>query len=160
LTNVKIRSCLSVKPRAFLEADPDGQHFHSFNWHFSGYDRIKHDAGICNYIPLNLGEVPDYYRRFIEPIDMVVLKTCPPDEKGFFNFGPTGGWHRAIVERSKTLVVEVSESLPYVHGDRNGVHSSEVDYVIDGDDAPVAELHNPPATEIDHAVAHQIAGEI
>jgi acyl-CoA hydrolase len=160
LTNVKIRSCLSVKPRAFLEADPDGQHFHSFNWHFSGYDRIKHDAGICNYIPLNLGEVPDYYRRFIEPIDMVVLKTCPLDENGFFNFGPTGAWHRAIVERAKTLVVEVSESLPHVHGDRNGVHVSEVDYVIDGDHAPAAELLNPQATDIDHAVAHQIAGEI
>ena len=54
----------SVTPRAFLEADPEGRHFHSFNWHFSGYDRHKHDAGICTYIPLNLGEVPDYYRRF------------------------------------------------------------------------------------------------
>src|SRR5215471_11772993 len=89
LENVKIRNCLSVHPRAFIEADPDGRHFHSFSWHFSGYDRLKHDCGVCNYIPLNLGEVPDYYRRFIEPIDLVVIKTCPMDENGMFNFGPT-----------------------------------------------------------------------
>src|SRR5689334_19823406 len=111
LRNVKIRSCLSVHPRATVEADPQGEHFHFFSWHFSGYDRLKHDCGVCNYIPLNLGEVPDYYRRFLEPIDIVVLKTCPMDENGYFNFGPTNVWHRAAVERAKILIVEVSEAL-------------------------------------------------
>jgi len=58
LENVKIRSCLSMRPRAVVEDDPDGKHFFLFSWHFSGYDRKKHDAGRCNYMPLNLGEVP------------------------------------------------------------------------------------------------------
>jgi acyl-CoA hydrolase len=160
LENVKIRSCLSVHPRAFVETDPEGTHFHSFSWHFSGYDRQKHDSGVCNYIPLNLGEVPDYYRRFLQPIDLAVIKTRPADENGIFNFGPTNVWNRAIVERAKILIVEVSEALPYVHGDSNGVHVSEVDYVIEGDHAAPGELHNPPASDIDHRVAHQIAGEI
>jgi len=160
LRDVKIRSCLSVKPRAFIEADPQGEHFHSFNWHFSGYDRLQHDAGRCTYIPLNLGEVPDYYRRFIDPIDIVVLKTCPLDGNDRFNFGPTGAWHRAIIERAKILIVEETKGLPYVHGDANGVHLSEVDYIIGGDDAPASELHNPPATAIDHAVATKIAAEV
>ena len=44
LTDVKIRSCLSLKARAFIEADPGREHFQSLNWHFSGYDRAKHDA--------------------------------------------------------------------------------------------------------------------
>ena len=65
LDNVKIRSCITMKPRAVLESDPEGEHFFWFSWHFSGYDRQKHDAGISHYIPINLGEVPDYYRRFI-----------------------------------------------------------------------------------------------
>jgi len=33
-----------MKPRAVLEADPEGKHFHWFSWHFSGYDRKKHDG--------------------------------------------------------------------------------------------------------------------
>jgi acyl-CoA hydrolase len=160
LSNVKIRCCLSVKPRAFVEVDPEGKNFHSFNWHFSGYDRAKHDAGLCNYIPLNLGEVPDYYRRFIDPVDIVVLKTCPMDENGDFNFSATNIWHRAVIERAKMVIVEVSTGLPYVYGEQNGVHVSEVDYVIEGNNAPATELHNPPPNEIDRAVAHQIAGEI
>ncbi len=160
LHNVRIRSCLSFKPRAVLEADPDCQHFQWFNWHFSGYDRAKHDCGLCNYIPLNLGEVPDYYRRFLEPVDIVVLKACPIDDDGYFNFGPTNLWLRAIIDCAKTVIVEVTKGLPYVYGVDNGVHESEVDYIIAGDDAPATELRNPPPTDIDRAVARQIADEI
>ena len=160
LTNVKIRSCISTKPRAVLEADPGGEHFFMFSLHFSGYDRTKHDAGRCNYMPLNLGEVPDYYRRFIEPVDIVVLKTCPIDERGYFNFGAANLWHRAVIERAKMVIVEVSRGLPYVIGDQNGVHFGEVDYLIEGDDLPAAELPNAPMSEADRAVARLIAAEI
>jgi len=160
LSNVNIRSCLSLKPRAFLEADPEGNHFHAFSWHFSGYDRLKHDAGLCHYIPLNLGEVPDYYRRFIDPVDILVIKTCPMDEGDHFNFGCTNAWHRAIIERAKIVIVEVTRGLPYVYGEHNGVHVGEVDYIIEGDHAPASELPNPPPTDIDRAVARLIAGEV
>ena len=160
LENVKFRSCLSVKPRAVLEADPDGKHFLSVNQHFSGYDRRQHDAGRCNYMPLNLGEVPDYYRRFINPVDIVILKTCLMDEHGYFNFSGANLWHRAIVERAKLVIVEVARGLPYVYGEQNGVHVSEVDYIIEGDDQPPAELPNPPPNDIDRAVARLIAAEV
>jgi acyl-CoA hydrolase len=111
-------------------------------------------------VPLNLGEVPDYYRRFIEPVDIVILKTCPPDENGFFNFGATNLWHRAVVKRAKVVIVEITRGLPYVYGEQNGVHLGEVDYIIEGDDQPIPELPNPPPSEIDRAVARQIAAEI
>ena len=55
LRQIKIRSCIAVRPRAVLEADPKGEHFFWFSWHFGGYDRAKHDAGIAPYIPVNLG---------------------------------------------------------------------------------------------------------
>ncbi len=160
LENVKIRSCLSMRPRAVIEADPAGEHFHWFSLHFSGYDRAQHDAGRCNYLPLNLGEVPDYYRRFIDPVDIVVLKCCPMDEQGYYNFSAANLWHRALIERARCLVVEVSSGLPYAHGDGNGVHASEVDYLIEGDDRPPVELRNPPPCEVDRVVARQIAAEI
>jgi len=124
LRDVKIRSCLTMTPRATIESDPEGERFHSFSWHFSGYDRRKHDAGRCHYIPLNLGEVPDYYRRFVEPVDIVILRTCPIDEHGYFNFSVGNLWHRAMIERARMVIVEVSRGLPYAHGEQNGVHVS------------------------------------
>ena len=160
LENVKIRSCLTMRPRAVVEDDTDGKHFFWFSWHFSGYDRKKHDAGCCNYMPLNLGEVPDYYRRFLDPVDIVILKTCPMDESGCFNFSAANAWHRAVIERARMVIVEVSQGQPYVYGDQNGVHISEVDYIIEGDNRPAPELPNPPPNEVDRAVARRIAAEI
>ena len=160
LRDVQIRGCLSMRPRAVLEADPQREIFHWYDWHFSGYDRKQHDAGRCHYIPCNLGEIPDYYRRFIEPVDIVVLKTCAVDADGFFNLSVTNLWVRAITARAKLVVVEISKSLPYVHGMENGLHISEVDYVIEGDDTPTSELPNPAPCDADRAVAALIAAEV
>jgi acyl-CoA hydrolase len=160
LRDVKIRGCISTRPRAVLEADPQREHFQWYNWHFGGYDRKKHDAGLCHYIPCNLGEIPDYYRRFIDPPDIVVLKTRDVDAKGFFNLSASNLWHRAITSRAKIVVVEVSEGLPYLFGVDNGLHITEVDYVIAGDSGPLPELPNPPPCDADRAVARLIAAEI
>ena len=58
------------------------------------------------------------------------------------------------------VIVETNRRLPYVYGEQTGVHVSEVDYVIEGDDAPAPELPNPPPGEIDAAVGRLIAAEI
>jgi acyl-CoA hydrolase len=160
LTNVRIRACLTPRPRAVLEADPKAEHVYWFNTHFSGYDRRKHDAGAAHYLPVHLGEIPDYYRRFIDPPDIVVFKTAPMDANGVFNFGPNTLWMRALVERGKVVIVEETPTLPYVIGDGTGVHVSEVDYIIQGSDQPMAELPKGAATEVDKAVARLIAAEV
>jgi acyl-CoA hydrolase len=59
LKGVKIRSCLTMRPRAYHQTDPEGENILSLSWHFTGYDRRQHDAGRCNYLPLNIGEWPE-----------------------------------------------------------------------------------------------------
>lgn len=160
LKGVKIRACLSMRPRQVLECDPDGAHFQWFNWHFSGYDRKQHDAGRCNYIPMNFGEVPDWYRRFIDPCDILILKTAPMDENGYFNFGMSSTYSYATAERARCIVVEVSEHAPVVFGEQSAIHVSQVDYIIDEGSDPLAELKNPPVSEIDRKIATLIAAEV
>jgi acyl-CoA hydrolase len=160
LRDVKIRSCISTRPRAVLEVDPQREHFQLYSWHFSAYDRKQHDAGLCHYIPCNLEEIPDYYRRFIEPPDILVLKTRDVDANGYFNLSISNLWNQAIASRAKIVVVEISEGLPYVYGAENGLHISEVDYVIEGDRGLPPELPNPPACKIDRSVAQLIAAEV
>ena len=45
-------------------------------------------------------------------------------------------------------------------GEQTGVHVSEVDYIIEGDNQPAAELPNPPPTDVDRAVGRLITAEI
>ncbi len=160
LRDVRIRACLTLAPRAVLEADPAGETFLWFNWHFSAYDRGRNTDGRCNYIPMNFGEAPGYYRRFIDPIDVVCLKTAPMDDHGYFNFGGAVTYQRAVTERAKILVVETCEAMPYVYGEQEGVHLSDVDHVIDGGRGTIPELGNPAITEVDRKVAALIAAEI
>ena len=160
LRDVKIRSTISTRPRAVLEADPGAEHFYMMSLHFSGYDRKMHDAGRCDYMPVNLGEIDDYYTRNLDPVDIVIIKTSPADSDGYFNFSAATLWHRAIIERAKLVIVETCSTLPYCYGTDNAVHISEVDYIIAGDNAAVFELPKPALTDADRAVARFIAAEI
>ncbi len=160
LHNVRIRSCLTVRPRAVLEADPEGVVFQWVSLHFSSYDRKMHDIGRSNYLPVNLGEIPDYYRRFIDPVDILIVKARPMDAQGNFNLSAATLWLRAIIDRARVVIVEETTGVPHVMGEGVSIHESEIDYVITGDDAPAPELPNPPPTDVDQAVARLIIGEI
>jgi acyl-CoA hydrolase len=160
LRGVKIRAALTMRSRAVLEVDPDGDHFLWFSWHFSGYDRRQHDSGRCNYIPMNFGEIPDYYRRFLEPVDLVCIKTTPMDAHGNFNYGPSNAYHSAIAERARLVVVETNSSVPRVAGPDNSIHVSQVDYVIDGGSAALPETSAGQISAADRQVARLIAQEI
>lgn len=160
LSDIKVRSCLTMRPRAVVDRDDDGSRVKWCSLHFSGIDRRMHDAGRALYLPVNLGEIPDYYRRFMDPVDVVVFKTCPVDADGYFNLSASNLWHRAVIERAKIVIVETCAGLPYAHGRGNGIHISEVDYIIQGDDTPPPELANATPTDTDRAVARHIAAEV
>ena len=160
LHDVRIRACLTMRPRAVLEADPRGEAFHWVNLHFSGYDRKMHDMGRSNYLPVNLGEIPDYYRRFIDPVDIVILKARPMDAEGNFNLSAATFWLRAMIERARIVIIEETTGIPHVVGEGVSVHKDEVDYVIAGDNAPAPELPNPLPSDVDKAVARLITNEI
>lgn len=161
LRGVKVRNCITLRPRAFHAADPEGAHVLTANWHFGGYDRRQHDAGICNYIPFNFGEAPDLYRRFLDRVDIGVVQVCPRDEGGFYNFSTAATYHLAMLRRARVAIVEVNPGLPRcAGGEGSAIHESEVDFVLDGDGRPPAELPAAEATETDMAIARLVAAEI
>jgi acyl-CoA hydrolase len=159
LEGVKLRGCLALKPRAVVEADPAARHLQYFSWYFSGLERKMHDRGLCYHIPMNFGEAPDYYRRFVD-VDIAIIKTAPLDAHGFFNFGGGVTYAKALTEKARTVIVETDESMPYVYGVENGVHIDGVDYVIEAGRGTLPELANPPAGQVEQKIAGLIAQEI
>jgi acyl-CoA hydrolase len=109
---------------------------------------------------MNFGEAPAYYRRFVDPPAIACIKTCPMDEHGYFNFGGTVAYGRALTERAKVVIVETCEAMPYVYGQEESIHVSEVTHVIDGGKGSLPELPNPPVTDVDRKVAALIAAEL
>ena len=159
LTGLKIRGTLALKPRAAIEADPEARHVAYFSWYFSGLERKLHDRELCSHIPMNFGEAPDYYRRFVD-VDLAVIKTAPMDEHGFFNFGGSVSYLKALTEKARIVIVETDTAMPYVFGVESAVHLSDVDFVIEGDTETLPELTNSPAGPIERKIAQTIAAEI
>ncbi len=82
------------------------------------------------------------------------------DAHGYFNFGGAVAHAKALTERAKIVIVETCEAMPYVYGEQESVHVSEIAHVIDGGRGAIPELPNPPASDVDRKVAEIIAGQI
>lgn len=160
LTDVKIRGGIALQPLRVIEDDPKLRHFTWHSWHMSGYERKMSDAGRVCYIPLIYRQMPKFYCKSLH-VDAVFVSVSPMDSKGFFNFGMTNGANRAIIERAKTVVVEVNANLhPIYAGAENSVHISEVDYVVESGNPPLPTLGSPEPGELDKRIAELVIGEL
>lgn len=155
LSDVTIRAALTVKPRQVLEQDPEQKHFDFQSWHFSGYERKKAAEGLISYIPFNFGEGPHIYRSSLK-IDLLVIKTPPMDQHGYFNFGVSNTYLKACCDIAKKIVIETSTQIPLCFGSQNSVHVSEINAIIEGNNEALTELPNAVTTDIDKQVASHI----
>jgi butyryl-CoA:acetate CoA-transferase len=159
LTDVKIRALTYPGLAAVAQVDPTGERMCYNNWHFGGGDRVLHDQGLCNYVPLLYHEGPSYYDNI--ECDVFMVKTTPMDQSGYFNFGPSNSFSKAIAARAKTVVVEVNNNVPYCNGGYNeSIHISEVDYIVESDSKPLVSLPAPVISNEDNRIAYLILNEI
>jgi acyl-CoA hydrolase len=83
------------------------------------------------------------------------------DKHGYFNFGPSASFQKAQCEKAKVVIVEVNEQMPVcLGGNQEAVHISEVDFIVEGESKPLAQLPAAPITEIDKKIASLIMEEI
>jgi butyryl-CoA:acetate CoA-transferase len=159
LHDVKVRAATYPGLAAVARADPTRQSFCYNNWHFSGGDRILHDKGLCNYIPLLYHEMSGYYDSL--DTDVYMIKAAPMNQSGYFNFGPSCSISKATANGAKKVVVEVNSSVPYCCGGYNeSIHISEVDYIVESDNKPLVSLPNLPVSEEETKIAELIMNEI
>jgi butyryl-CoA:acetate CoA-transferase len=160
LQDIKVRSCLTIRQRNIIEADPDQEVFTYHNWHFGGYDRSLFDQGKVFYIPLSYRNKPQNYRKFLG-VDVAMISTTPMDSHGYFNFSINNSASAAILEKAKIVIVEVNEKLPRVFGLKDEcVHISEVDYIVEGDNPDLPIMDPIAATDADRKIAGHIIDDI
>lgn len=154
--NVKIRGDLLLRPVQIVEQDRTQESFTYQSWHCSGYERKLCDEGLCFYTPMLFRNQAIYYRRHLT-VDVAMISVAPMDDRGYFSFSVVNCSTRAILDAAKTIILEVDENLPNVYGGMEDcVHISEVDIVVEGKHAPLAQLPVPQATEIDEMIARRI----
>ncbi len=162
LKDVNLRGGIILKPLAVFEREDAGEHFTWNSWHMSGIERKYISRGFAYYAPIRYSELPRYYRDSATPDDVAMFQVAPMDKHGFFNFGPNASHMAAVCETSKKIIVEVNENMPRcLGGFENGVHISDVTYIVEGENPAIGELGaGGPASDVDKAVAKLIVEEI
>lgn len=98
-------------------------------------------AGLADYTPCFLSEIPGMFRSGRIPLDAALVMVSPP-RRGKVSLGVAVDVVRAAVDSAKTVVAQVNPRMPWTHGE-SSVPLSEFDAVVEKEEA-LCEL---PASE-------------
>lgn len=161
LTDVKVRGCVTMWMPAICTIPDAEKHFTWESWHCTGVDRKIMKMGLGYFNPMRYAELPQYYRENVERVDTAMFQVAPMDEHGYFNFGPQSSHLTAVCNRANNVIVEVNANMPRcLGGYEEGIHISQVDYVVEGDNPPLVQQKGSESTDVDRKVAELIVEEI
>lgn len=162
LTDVNFRGGILMWTPEIFQIDNPAEHMTWNSWHMGGIERKAIAQGFSYYASIRYSELPRYYRDIPNPSRVAMFQVAPMDEHGFFNFGPSASHMAACCERAEVIIVEVNQNMPRcLGGFENGIHISQVDMIVEGDNPAIAAMGAAaPATDVDQAVAKYIVNEI
>ncbi len=159
--DVNFRGGVLMRVPEIYKIENPAEHMTWNSWHMSGIERKFIATGAGFYGSMRYSELPRFYREHIGHVDVAMLQVAPMDNHGYFSFGPQASHLRAICDVAQVIIVEVNENMPRTLGGMEDcIHISEVDMIVEGDNAPMPEMGSVPATEVDKKVAEIIVPEI
>lgn len=161
LHDVKVRAVCTTMIPEIVKADPQREHFCFNDWHFSGFSRAMHKQNLCNYIPITYHEARKLIGEFLT-IDVAFVLVAPMDRNGYFNLGTSNSITSYVIEKAKTVIVEVNKSVPVcLGGNSESVHISQVDYIVESQENPkLLNLPQPTITAEDRQIAFHVMEQL
>lgn len=162
LKDVTVISTVSIREKPFETylATTSNDQVRFSSAHFNSHDRAMSKAGRCWYIPMLFCELPFLWTNNNNDIDIAMFQVAPMDEHGNFNIGPQVADMWGVIKAAKKVIVEVNENMPIAHGYQTQLNLYGVDYVVEGNNTPLAELPAKEPSEIDKKIAAHVVEKI
>ncbi len=112
-------------------------------------------AGLADFTPVFLSEIPGLFRHGQLPLDAVLISLSPPDEHGFCSFGVEVGTTKPAAESARIIIAEVNRQMPRTLGDCF-IHVSRLHHIVEVD-YPLPEAPQGGTTERHLLVGQHIA---
>jgi acyl-CoA hydrolase len=113
------------------------------------------NSGRADFTPVFLSEIPALFASGQMPIDVALLQVSPPDEHGFVSLGVSTDITMAAGRAANTIIAEVNEQMPRVHGD-NFVHVSRLNTIVEVS-RPLPELPRLRMSNEQRTIGHRVA---
>lgn len=117
--------------------------------------RIATSQGRGQFAPMSVSMI-DRAMATTRPVDGILAHVTPPDEHGYCNLGVSVDFGASAIAHGKKIIAHVNRNMPWVYGNYNTIHVSQVDAFVE-EDVPL--LNIPPIDDTD-PVSTQIGEHI
>ena len=158
LKGIEVLSTVALRKEPFklYQATSSNEQVRFASAHFSAFDRQMNKEGRCWYIPMLFNELPYYWVNNENDIDIAFFQVAPMDSNGNFNLGPQVADMWGVIKSAKKIIVEVNQNMPIAHGHQTQLNLYGIDHIVEGSNAPLAELGTKPASDIDKQIAAHV----
>lgn len=131
---------------------------HRTLWAFVG-DRSSCNEESIYYYSRHFSKSDSMIEHEFKP-DVLMFESSPPDENGYLNFGPYGVFNNDFIsKRVSRKIAQVNNNAPYILGEKNLIHVSEVDCIVEKDH-DLVELPPIIVTDVEYKIASFIVERI
>ncbi len=114
--------------------------------------------GKVDFIPANLMELPYIFLSGAVAVDVAIIQTSVPDDKGFVSLGVAVDVANIVIKQASLVIAEINPNMPVTHGETS-IHISSIDYIVESD-LPLIERENKPYDEIVDRIGWNISNLI
>lgn len=123
-----------------------------------GQTRPLVQQGLADYVPMFLSELPLFFRRGEQRIDVALIQVSPPDRHGLCTLGISVEASKAACERAGQIIAHINPRMPRTHGD-SFIRYDQLSAVFEAsDELPVHAAAEPDA--INTAIGQHVASLI
>lgn len=147
LEDVVICGGMTSRLLPFFSPEAKG-HFSTTTFFAGAGERLGIRNGQTTYTSFHLSQIETWCRETARP-NVAFLEVSPPDEEGYLSYGAFGtAFHDEIRALADTVVLQINPRVPCVAGEKNRLHISQADLVVEAAD----ELDTVPNLSLDEAL--------
>ncbi|MCB9452275.1 MAG: acetyl-CoA hydrolase/transferase family protein [Anaerolineaceae bacterium] len=158
LEHVEVVQLLDLGPEGNKITEDIAEHIRINTFFISGNVRKAVNAGLADFTPVFLREIPLLFRSGRMALDIAVIQVSPPDQHGYCSYGVEVGVTKAAAESAGLVIAEVNPNMPRTLGD-SFIHVSQIDCFIEVD-YMLPELKPEPPSPVQDRIADHIAALI
>lgn len=113
------------------------------------------NAGLADYIPIMLSEIPKLFRRREQTVDTALVQVSPPDRHGNCSLGISVEATRAACQAAGRIIAHVNPHMPRTHGD-GVIHWNHIDTAFE-QSVPLPQTGGGPISEVNRKIGENVA---
>jgi len=159
LDNVTMFSCLILYPFEYLKKKYIG-HIKHHTAFMGPIERKWFSEGNMEITSYQFSQTDWLMRNRVQP-NVLIMEVSPPDANGNMSYGPMGTFSNDVVAQCATIIIaQVNDQVPYVLGNKESyINVRDVTYICEAHH-PIAELLQPPISDVDKTIASHMVDYI